>query len=355
MKERKFCLSIFITFLTIAYGYLKLYDIFEKKYLYIYLIAICILFFINEIYINKKVGFKYISISCIAIFITFISNDANFLLFYVLANIYNEDNYNKMIRDFVLFSIVFFCATIVFSNMGIIKNSNYYRNGNLRFSMGFGTANGVFLYYMPIGLGSYFMIKNKKIYLLISIITSCCLFALSDSRNGFLCIIIFYIYVALFRNSRIVKKFLDSHLYKNLFLIFFVLTLIIAQKYGQSFNNEINTLFTGRPYYWNLNIQEYNLFSIFGNNIAEYKYTLDNSYLVIMLECGVSVFILYYLIIKNMVKYLDYDEKMVLLIFLIYGLFESNAFIGSINFIMPILLLKYFKGRKDTVIYCNHE
>ena len=103
-----------------------------------------------------------------------------------------------------------------------------------------------------------------------------------------------------------------------------------------------------RPYYWKLYLNNGTMFSIFGNNFIK-KWYLDNFYIYILVDYGIIGYIIYAIIYYNSLKKLKNDDKLTLIIFvfLIYGIFETNVIIGSIQFAFAIQIKSLIENKRE--------
>lgn len=349
--------SFLSVFFIVTYIYLKLHNIFNFKNLciYIFFVVLFNFFVIIKKYLKKKWDFKKLKEvfiwGIITTFVTVIAKDVNFLFPYMIAINFLDDNYSDMIKYFAISSLIMYILTLLGCFFGFFDEIQYFRKDKIRYSLGFYNPNSVFLNWIPVVLGMYYVIKNKYVYVSISFILSTILFFLTDCRIGYGCVIIFLVYILL-NNFKIVKRILSCKIFKYLFIIFFILSILLALLYGNNYDNFVNKLFSNRLVYWNYHICDVPFFSFFGNSMRDYLYTVDNTYLVIFKECGLFVFLIYFYIMLKSYELLSFDEKFIMIVFLIYGMFESNAMIGSINFLLPIQLIKLinFKLNKKELL-----
>ena len=96
------------------------------------------------------------------------------------------------------------------------------------------------------------------------------------------------------------------------------------------------------------------MFSILGKGINS-QYIMDNFYLFLFIELGLIGYLIYFIIYYKSLKILKYDSKLliVILLFYIYGLTETNVIIGSIQFAFAIqiksIIINNKKLNKDVI------
>jgi len=76
---------------------------------------------------------------------------------------------------------------------------------------------------------------------------------------------------------------------------------------------------------------------------------LDNFYLYLLVELGIVGYIIYsYIYYKSTSLMNNKNYNIILICFLIYGLFETNVIIGSIQFIFPIQMKYLIENNKKS-------
>ncbi len=346
MKKNSFDIKTVIIFICVLLKYLIEYKI--NSYI-LYSAVLVILFFqllrtIKSMKGRKKIvkAFIFCILSIISVLIY---KDVNLLITFVLAlNLLNCD-IREFIKKFMISSSIMYITTIFLYFLGILKDNYLIRiatNGYiLRHSLGFTHPNSVFMFYIPIVLCAYLLDNNKKRFYLIFMIFSLILYKLSLSRTGIYCIV-FLLILDFFKDKFNYKKIIGW-----LPLLFFGASYFVAIKFGISKNNNINILLSNRPYLWNRIIQNVNMFTLFGSNALSDLY-LDNFYLAMVYRCGMYLTILYYfMLIFGVSKINNSKIHIAILIFMVYGLAESNTLIGSINFTLAFLLYSIINGNFD--------
>lgn len=336
-------LEIIIIILGILFKYLLGYGI-GQNILYLLLLIISILTFLYVLHLNlyEKEWKSIIFFLIISLFFIITQMDVNFYLSVIFTCVIFKKDDKSFIKVFLITSICLFLSTILLNSIGILESNNLVRYKEdemiIRYSLGFEHPNSVFLYFLPIALCSYYIFYNKKIYYVILIIVSSILYGLSDCRTGYICILLIPLF-HLFISNKLLNKNIFKFIIKNSILIFTFITIIISIKYGYDQLNTVSSLLSGRPYYLNYYIENKKIFTLFGGNFIE-DYVIDNFYLYMLVQLGLFGIYVFYKIYKDGMKYLLTDKKyvVILLVFCIYGLLETNVIIGSINFLFPILI-----------------
>lgn len=344
MKESKLSLyEKIIIFLCILLKYLITYGI-SKTILYLYL-SVLIFLVVIDIY-NKKIPktqyIKIIIFFCISAYFVVLHQDVNFLISCIMVVICLKKDNNSYVKTFLYSSILLYLITIFLNIMGVRESNNLIRitDGEIktRYTLGFKHPNEVFLFFIPIALTGYYLYSDKKKFYIIISIVSYILYKLSYSRTGFITIILMIVLHILIKKDNIREIFKKCLPY--MFVCMTVLSMIIAKLYGYSTDNFVSEALSSRPYFWNLYLSNMNIFSLIGNNVVE-NWHIDNFYLYLFIELGVIGYIIYYAIYRKSIKILkNFNEKLILIIFvfMIYGLTETNVIIGSINFAFTLQL-----------------
>lgn len=346
MKNISLDMNTVIIFICVLLKYLIEYKI--NNYI-LYSAVLVILFFqllrtIKSLKGRKKI-IKAFSFCILSIVSVLVYKDVNLLITFVLAlSLFNCD-IREFIKKFMISSSIMYITTIFLYFFGILKDNYLIRitvdGFTLRHSLGFTHPNSVFMFYIPIVLCAYLLDKNKKRFYLIFMFFSLILYKVSLSRTGIYCIVFLFILDFL-------KDKLD---YKKIIgwlpLLFFGASYFCAIKFGISKNNSINILLSNRPYLWNRIIQNVNMFTLFGSNALSDLH-LDNFYLAMLYRCGIYLTTLYYFMLIFGVRKINNSKiHIAILIFMVYGLAESNTLIGSINFTLAFLLYSIINGNFD--------
>lgn len=275
--------------------------------------------------------------------IFFIYNEDSLFIYFIASLAFIDESDEKLIKYFTITAIVSFISIIIAGQLGLINvvvATRYLDNSIvIRNSLGFGHVNTVSVYYLGIMFGIYYLFhQNKKKLILIYILTTIIaiyLYLETNCRTG-LYIYIAFIIISLLYNKKLNKKLKKITPYN--FIIFTILSFILAILFGKTLNNPINILLSSRPYFSLYYIKKGAFINLFGQDVIS-GYVLDNHYLSLLVRTGIIGFITYmYIIIKGSILLKkDYATMLIILFYLIYGIFEANLY-G--NFIIIILLKK---------------
>lgn len=339
-----------IIFLVVLFKYLITIGV-PNKILYIFLFGIILLALIDIF--KKKVYIKEIKIigilSALACYFIIFHFDQNFLISFILALVILRKNDKEFIKIFFYSSLICFCLCILINLIGITEFQSMIRKSNemvtTRYYLGFRHPNEVFLFLLPIVLSGFYLFSNKKVFYIITLIVSIFLYKLTYSRTG-LAIIIIFLFLVLIRKVFVNKKI--KNIVPWLFLLFTVISVFMAIILGNKWNNPISILLSRRPYYWNYYIENGDLISFIGSNRIQ-GFFLDNFYMYLLVELGLIGYIIYFVIYYLSLKKLKYNYRYLIIItvFLIYGIFEANVIIGSINFLLAIQIKEIIEDNGD--------
>mgnify|MGYP004481197525 FL=1 len=337
MKKYSLDIKTIVIFICVLLKYLIEYKV--NTYI-LYSAVLIILFFQFLRILDALKGRKVITKTLIFFILSTISvivyKDVNLLITFILALTLINCDIKEFLKKFMISSSIMYIVTITLYFLGILNDNYLIRitsEGHIiRHSLGFTHPNSVFMFYIPIVLCAYLVDDKKKRFYIIFSFLSLILYKLSLSRTGIYCIVILFI-LDFFKDKINYKKIISW-----LPLLFFGASYFLATKYGVTKNNAISILLSNRPYLWNRIIENANVFTIFGNNVLNEVY-LDNFYLAMVYRCGLYSTLLYYFILIMGIKNINNSKVYVsILIFMIYGLAESNTLIGSINFTLAFLL-----------------
>ena len=338
-----------IIFMTVFLKYLTVYGL-PKIYLCIYLGFLMFLFIIDifnkKIYKNEYK--KILLLGIIACYFICLYIEHNFLISVLLAVICLRRTDNEFIKIFFVSSIICFAFTLILYGAGILTPNNIIKKYNnfisYRYSLGFNHPNEVFLFFLPIVLSGFYLFSNKKTFYIFTIAISVVLYKLTYCRTGFYIIIIFLIFV-LFR--KIFTKKLIKKIIPIMFVLLTVISILLAVFFGNDVNNIMSKLLSKRPNFWNYYVENGTLISLFGNNKVEGEF-LDNFYIYLLVQLGIIGYLIYFIIYYRSIKKMKFNYKYLIIVmtFLIYGLFEANVIIGSIQFLLAIQLKRIIEGEK---------
>ena len=334
-------LEIFIIFLAILFKYLLNAGI-SQNYLYI-LIAIMMFLTLMSLYYKKMTKNQLLKCSIfliISAYFVVVNKDVNFLISFLLALVCFEKDERQFIKTFLLSSIILYLVTIILGCTNVLESHNLYRTTDdgikIRYSLGFVHPNSVFLFFLPIAFAGYYLYGERLLYKIILLVSSVILFILSDCRTGFAIIILLLVLDALIKERGALKI---KNVLPYLFIIFTIVSVFIAVKCGDDLDNVITNALSDRPYYWKKYIDNGLMFTLVGNQEIK-QYFIDNFYILLLVGYGVIGYLIYMYSYYKSLKIMKPDKRITLitLLFIIYGLFESNVIIGSIQFVFALQL-----------------
>ena len=341
-----------VIFLAILFKYLLNAGI-PQNYLYILIIVMMVLTLLS-LY-NKKMS-KHQLLKClffllISSYFVIVNKDVNFLISFLLALVCYTKDENQFIKVFFISSLILYISTIVLGSLNVLESHNLYRftddEVKIRYSLGFIHPNTVFLFFLPIAFAGYYLYGEKLTYKIILLISSFILYILSGSRTGFIIVLLLLVLNIIIQKKNVLKF---KKILPYLFIAFTVLSIFIGIKYGNDTNNVITKALSNRPYFWNLYIENNLMFSLIGNQEIE-GYFIDNFYILLLVGYGIIGYLIYMYLYYKSLKIMKPNKKIIIIIFLflIYGLFESNTIIASIQFIFALQLkelITYSKNNK---------
>ncbi len=365
MKLNKifFLISYSIFLLLIMYSNVEAIQSCSKYLQLIAYIFLLLIFIINS---KKSVNIKSLLKSVIMILICIITfmqglqsnrNDYYFIDLILLMIAEKNIKFDDIIKFDFYYKFINIIFIVLLAKIGFIDNLTFYRDGIVRYSYGFSHPNvlSALLTICTIDL-IYLSTKNKKYNIPAIILTIISLYIVTfvtQSRSSFLMLIlvvIFYFLVRKKTGEKIVSFF--KYLIYILFPLNCILSLYITYLYyiNNHIGVELDRLLSGRLFYNSIYLTYHNI-NLFGNSLyftgisaknyyGRYTMILDNSYVYTLLRFGVIsiifLSILFFLECKKLYSKKKYFLILILVSFLIYGLFERHSLIVFYN---PFLLL----------------
>ncbi len=365
--NKKSVLLFLLVFLAILFKYLSMWSYLIlgnfKTSLPLFLVIIALFFvLISNLKVLKKNFKKMLLLGIGGVIITVMTSSIDYAIACLFAIVFSisKDGDKKFVKYFFISSIILFILTILMSVMGILPENNSIRRVDgetlVRANLGFTGMNTVFLCFLPIVL-SFFILYEKKfekkklLVIIITFLISYVLYKATLCRTGFYCsliMLLLFFFVDNIHNSKII-----SVLVKYSYIILLIISIGIAIIYGSTYENSVNMILTGRPYYWNYYISNYQL-SLTGIDILN-TMPLDNAYLTYLYDYGIICFILFAYITFISQKSISKNKYILLafLVFAIYGIFENN-FIYHYNFMLTLQMI-YIIGIKDSCTLIKEE
>ena len=365
--NKKSVLLFLLVFLAILFKYLSMWSYLIlgnfKTSLPLFLVIIALFFvLISNLKVLKKNFKKMLLLGIGGVIITVMTSSIDYAIACLFAIVFSisKDGDKKFVKYFFISSIILFILTILMSVMGILPENNSIRRVDgetlVRANLGFTGMNTVFLCFLPIVL-SFFILYEKKfekkklLVIIITFLISYVLYKATLCRTGFYCsliMLLLFFFVDNIHNSKII-----SVLVKYSYIILLIISIGIAIIYGSTYENSFNMILTGRPYYWNYYISNYQL-PLTGIDILN-TMPLDNAYLTYLYDYGIICFILFAYITFISQKSISKNKYILLafLVFAIYGIFENN-FIYHYNFMLTLQMI-YIIGIKDSCTLIKEE
>lgn len=311
---------------------------------------ICFIIFLTFLMIFKKkfkrsTFLKFVIFFIFSIFAIINTISVNLLFPILLVLVFEKSEY-KIIAKYFLISLSFFFILTIFLNLvGILPSYNRIRFNQIRYSLGFTYPGFVGLYLFFIFLSIFIAYDHEKRNMLLVAPIALIFYKLSLARAGlvgYLCLLLY---------AFLPKKIINSKKFKTIVKYAFpvltiavIVTVSLYQRYGLE---ELNALSSGRLLHYSVYIQNGLLTSPFGSVKIE-GYTIDNYYLSFFYDHGYFGYIIWLVLNHISIKRI-YDSKLLYGLFAIflYGLFDSNAVVTSINFMITLQLLFLLNNGKE--------
>lgn len=339
-----------LIFFIILFKYLITYGV-SKKFLSVYLFILIVVALVDLF--RKKVYLKEIKsiliFGIISIYFVLFYFEQNFVISFILALICLRRNDREFIKIFFISSTACFLFSLLLDSINVTNSGKMIRivDGvtNIRYNLGFTHPNEVFLFFLPIVLSGFYLFSKNEAFYIVTIIAATILYEITDCRTGFYVIILFFILVLLrklFKNKYI-KKIIPIA-----FLLFTIFSILLAVFFGDNRTNIVSSLLSGRPFFWDYYIENGKMFTFLGDNLVKNMF-LDNFYLYLLVQLGIIGYLIYFVIYYSSLKKLSNNYKYLIIatVFLIYGLFEANVIIGSIQFLFAIQIKSIIENKLD--------
>lgn len=167
-------------------------------------------------------------------------------------------------------------------------------------AMGLSNPNSVMLIFFNVIVLLLFLCKTKRQTLLASVLLVALTVILSvatGSTTGLVIGIVTVIFVLSAKHGKKALRFF-RRITPWMFILITLLTFIVAVNFGSSSDrqNEINNTLTGRPYLWNLRIENGSYINLYGGNdqyAGDPSYVLDNAPLYILVYYGLFLYVVF--------------------------------------------------------------
>lgn len=325
---------------------------------------------LNEKYSVREILFIAI-FTILGIIILIASKKTTILISIVSIILAKNINYEKLFKAVFVVRLLGFISVISLSLMGLVENVKSYRlleTGDIitRYSLGFQHANITYLNFLVLVI-LYIYINYEKLrgrqYIFI-LILSWMLYAVTDSRTGFLVLLITILINILSKKKKLINNFFVR---KGIILMpiicsFFILITSIFYSTSNKLLYELNSVLTGRLELSSRFLKMYNI-KLFGQTIIEGSNVngsylrIDSGYISLLLGYGFIIFIIFIIaqisILKRYINSGNNREIALIISFLIYGITEVyiyNIFINiSLIFLSDLLYKKesYYKLKSN--------
>lgn len=246
----------------------------------------------------------------------------NIAFLIILGVALNKVSFQKSIHSLNLINWII-VAVVLFSLLtGIVDNYVWTYLGRTRNTLGFVHANNAGILNYSVVVLSLMSCKRIKWYhYFVTLLISYFIFDLTDSRTGFLCILIFLF-------SVIIVRFLSYNMIKFIYVgvSIFVFATPLMWNLPIINSTKMNQLLSLRPGIFSRYISKHSLkHFLFGGSVIE---EIDNFYLLFLYNAGIIIYMLFLISTIIMIVRLINNGKYVLLSFvfslLIMGMFESS-------------------------------
>ncbi len=291
----------------------------------------------------------------------YFSKSTSFIVLMYLLAVGSYVDEERVISAILVSSALVLTITMISALAKIIPNPvTVSSDGHIRDALGFTHPNTMATILFQIAICSWLICKNKSIPIVISFATFLIAYAVNYSRTASIMLLVLGVLQVADRIAKgskgTIRKLYWMALSQSPLLIAAVvfLTFLVAVT---PFLDTYDINLSGRI----LMLQRYFAFyrlTLFGQPIAYgsefYRFglsTLDNSYMRLLLNNGIIMFVLYIIafiaLIRKYVKNRDTKLLIVITLFAVYGLFETVAVRFEFNF--SLILLNQIVQRKDVV------
>lgn len=320
--------------------------------------------------VNRKVSTKNkfaISIFLVIVLIIVSRNSLDNKIPIIYAFIFVIASYKKnlklIIRSIFITYTSLLLLSFTFSKLGIIENLEIYRpeDGKIRYSLGMTHPNTFYIYYF-ISISSFIYLQNKITLLkkIIILLVSYYFYYLTDSRTGFIMIILLLISVQLTVNLNFEKYKIFKYIILNLFSIL----TITSYSATVLFNNSAIFGFLDSILSHRITLMKkfYDMYGInMWGNFVKYKalengivsnqyMILDNTYMYLLIDMGliftIMLCILYYRLFKILISMKLNKELIIISIYMLFAFSERLTLLQynfSILFFFYLINYKYKK------------
>lgn len=258
-------------------------------------------------------------------------------------------SYEKVFKVAFGVRLILYILTISLAILGILENKKiiHWRDSAgffYRYSLGYSHPNLLHsTLFILVILFIYLFYKklNIKLYSFIFLV-NLLIYKFSVSRTGFYGVIATILFTIFMKNSKGIFKYKIIKLVVPGCILFTFITAILYEKV--EFINILDRLLSGRIGYTSYFLNNYSM-SLFGNNLYLDDNLIDNSYIILLANYGIIIFVLYLISYNKIIKKyitLKMDKELIMIVcFSVYGITEgflSNIFMNlSLVYIADII------------------
>lgn len=276
-------------------------------------------------------------------------------IYLLIASIFTE-NRNKCLQTYFIASTCFISIAIICYFLKIIPEYNTFRDGSIRYSLGFVHPNTIFRYFFGNLMALYLLDKKKIWFNIYAIGMAVPLFMLTNSRTG---IIATFIFVLISNFEIIFRKIFNKIDLRYAFLLTAIFSISFVFLFYD--NEAINELLTGRPKLLHDILVNAKWHILYGRDRFQY---CDNRTIYLIVRDGLPALLIsasfYYFAFR---KKVSNELKVIFLAVLVYGLTENIRSIGQD--IVPLICmwsiydnyikLKFEKNDKNIQKIANND
>nr|WP_300767143.1 hypothetical protein [uncultured Acetatifactor sp.] len=220
----------------------------------------------------------------------------------------------KVLREVLALNLAFFVGTITLCKMGFIYDDIYFfsRPGQIlaRHSYGLGHPNQVFLRILVIGMIVVGCLRERhhKAKMVMTFVVSVLFYKTTNSRSGFLCILLFLAAVCMLDMCGGKKRKVITACMFVLYAFMAVLPIVFLF-WDSRIIQRIDQMITGRIFLAKKFLASYSLSALGVDKGISESFVIDNSYMYILIHYGI-IFYAIYVIAIGCLLYTMYKKKM---------------------------------------------
>lgn len=307
----------------------------------------------KQIY-RKKENIFFLLIAILCFFCYLFSKNFTILKYAIIMFSFINLNFETFIKTDLKMKILLFVSVfLLYMGNALIYNEFSREDGSMRYALGFNHPNTLGMYLMMISLEFLYIKRNdlKWYYFPLIIFIILFIMIIPQSRTSAIAIIIYLGYL-IFRKWII--KILNNKVIRNILLwIVPILTLCslgLTFGYQKGLFIRLNDILSDRLNYYHGFLASYDV-TLFGTvwNEKLLRVTLDNSYIFLLLQFGILIYLIFTLIsikgLRKIINMKNYDLFIILEILFLYGMMETTMLNVTMNpFLIGLSLWLQNKG-----------